>query len=75
MKPYQRRQAGTSTYYKLATWDARSFTYRDGKVAFTTEAEAIQSVTGPGKYRVSVVTSDGRKDLTPFEVGVMVGGD
>ena len=77
MKPYQRRQTATYPYYKIATWDNVSMTYRDGKQAFLTKFDAINSVAGrgPNKYRMSVVTADGRRDLDPFEVGEMVGGD
>jgi hypothetical protein len=75
VKPYQRRQAGTFPYYKLATWEPRSFTFKDGKQAFTSREAAIAAVPGPGKYRVSVVTAAGRTDETTFEVGERIGGD
>jgi hypothetical protein len=68
MKPYQLRQAGIREYFKLAIWDARSFTFRDGKVAFATEQEARDAACKPGKYRISVVSADGRRDLEPFTV-------
>ncbi len=63
MKPYQRRQAAAYPYYKLATWDPRSLTFRDGKVAFPTQVHAIESIDTEGKYRISEVTDAGRKDL------------
>ena len=75
MKPHQRRQEAAYPYYKIATWDARLCTFRDGKVAFASETDALQSVRGPGRYRVSTVTADGRKDAQAFDVGEMVGGD
>lgn len=31
MKPHERRQAGAYPYYKLAAWDERLQTFRDGK--------------------------------------------
>ena len=75
MKNHERRAANAYPYYKLAVWDARSFTYRDGRVAYPTQHDAVAAISVPGKYRVSKVTADGRRDLTPFEVGEMVGGD
>lgn len=69
MKPYQRRQAAAYPYYKLAVWDARSLTFRDGKVAYRDAASAALDAAVPGRYRISVVTADGRRDLEPFEVG------
>lgn len=69
MKPHQRRQQQAYPYFKLATWDPRSFTWRDGRIAFESEAEAERSVFGkPGKYRLSVVDETGRTDLEPFEI-------
>jgi hypothetical protein len=75
MKPHARRESNNYPYYKLATWDTRSMTFRDGRQAFVTKFDAVQSCPGPGRYRVSVVTADGRRDLEPFDVGEMVGGD
>ncbi len=68
MKPYQRRQAAAYPYYKLATWDPRSLTFRDGKIAFTSMRDALDSVTVEGKYRISEVTETGREDFAPFFV-------
>ena len=69
MRPHERRAAGT-VYYKLATFDPRSFTFRDGKTGYATEAEARAAAKQPGRYRVSVVPPDGRRqDLEPFTVG------
>lgn len=68
MKPHERR-AANAAYYKLAVWDPRSFTFRDGKVAYAREADARAAARKPGKYRVSVVPPDGRRqDLEPFTV-------
>jgi hypothetical protein len=55
-------------YFKLATFCQRSITWRDGKKAFNTLADATSSAKKPGKYRASHVTSDGRTDLDPFDV-------
>ena len=68
MKPHQRRHTTAYPYYKLAVWDDRSMTFRDGKVAFATEDCATSAATAPGRYRLSVVTESGRRDLAPFEV-------
>lgn len=74
-KPYQHRAAGTYPYYKLATWDTVSFTWRDGKRTFPTIAAATASVDdAPGKYRLSEITEDGRRDLEPFGVGLAIAG-
>lgn len=66
MKHYERRTANAFPYFKLATFDERSFTYRDGKVAYQSEQEAQNAAKGKGKFRVSVVTENGRTDCEPF---------
>lgn len=66
MKQHERRQSNAYPYFKLATFDERSFTFRDGKVAYPTDSDAIQAAKKPGKYRLSVVTENGRNDLEPF---------
>jgi len=68
MKPHERRQCDAYPYFKLAAWDARSFTFRDGKQAHPSESAAKQEARKPGKYRVSVVTAAGRTDLEPFAI-------
>lgn len=70
MKPYERRAQGAYPYYKLATWDAISYTWRDGKRALATagEAHAEAKRAGPGRYRISTVTDSGRVDGEPFTV-------
>jgi hypothetical protein len=56
-------------YYKLATQDARSFCFKDGKTAYPTEAAAkLAAGRANGVYRVSEVTRDGRTDGGAFEV-------
>lgn len=68
MKPHQRRKANAYPYYKLAIFDRQSFTFRDGKTAYATYEDAVEAATAPGKYRISVVTEDDRKDAFPFDV-------
>lgn len=68
MKTYERRATNRYPYYKLATWDARSMTFRDGKVAHATKADACAAAAKPGRYRVSEVTLSGRIDFAPFDV-------
>ncbi len=70
MKPHERRAADAYPYFKLAVWDARSFTFRDGRLAYASEAYARAEACrhGKGRYRVSVVTEIGRQDLDPFNV-------
>jgi glycine cleavage system aminomethyltransferase T len=60
-----RNKAG---FFKLATFCSLSITWKDGKRAFDTAAEAIASAKKPGKYRVSHVTDSGRRDGEPFSV-------
>jgi hypothetical protein len=70
MKPYQRRAAGKPTFYKLAEWDERVLTYRDGKIQFDDRAAAFAAAmkSGPGRYRISRVDADGRHDFEPFDL-------
>jgi len=68
MKHYERRQQQAFPYYKLATWDARSLTFRDGKVAYATPADATKAAKKPGRYRLSIVTENGRSDLESFDL-------
>jgi hypothetical protein len=69
MKPFERRQAGKETYYKLATWNARNLCWADGKVAFDCPEWAFKAANKPGRYRISKVYPAGREDGAPFEVG------
>lgn len=62
------QKTSRSVYFKLATFDDRSFTFRDGKKRFQTESDATKSATKPGKHRVSRVDDSGRHDLDPFVV-------
>lgn len=67
MRPFERRENQAYPYYKLATWDPRSFTWRDGKQAYATP-EAARLGLSKGRYRLSEITAGGRNDLQPFEV-------
>lgn len=59
----------TETYYKLAVWDERLQTFRDGKRAYASGKEAFADAKTTGRYRVSQVDGDGRRtDLEPFDV-------
>lgn len=68
MKQYERRAERRYPYFKLAQWDDRSMTFRDGKIAFDTKADACAAAKKPGKYRVSEVTISGRIDFAPFVI-------
>lgn len=67
MRPHERTATGSYPYFKLAAWDDRSFTWKDGKVALPTEADAVNAAKKPGRYRVSRVEASGRVDLAPFD--------
>lgn len=67
MKAYQRREVGSEAYFKLAVYDPRSMTFRDGKVAYATEAEARAAANQPGRYRISRVDGRDRTDHIPFD--------
>lgn len=56
----------TYPYFKLAKWDERSLTFRDGKMQYPTEAAAVAAARKPGRYRVSRVDRTGRTDLDEF---------
>lgn len=68
MKPYERRATAAYPYFKLATWDARNLTWRDGKRVQETEAAARSEARTPGRYRISRIEEAGRVDLPPFAV-------
>jgi hypothetical protein len=63
-------QAERTEYYKLARWDSRFQSYRDGKGGYGTEEEARNAARACGTYRISRVTPEGtRTDGEPFVVG------
>jgi hypothetical protein len=66
MKMHERRESLAFPYFKLAVWDPRSFTWKDGKVAFASHADAIRAARKPGRYRISEVGESGRIDMEPF---------
>ena len=65
---FERREDGTAIYFKVATWDARSFTFKAGFKTFPTKEEAMATAVKPGRYRLSEVRPDGKTDSDPFEV-------
>lgn len=68
MKAYERRELGAYPYYKLSTWDARSFAWRAAKVTQPTEAEARAAARKPGRYRIEKFEESTSYVLEPFEV-------
>lgn len=56
-------------YYKVARFDSVSMTWRDGRLAFDSHQNAIDSIKKSGRYRLSLVDSEGRHDLEPFVHG------
>lgn len=55
-------------FFKLAVFCNVSFCWKDGKVRYNSESDAIAAANSPGKYRVSRVDGKKRTDLTPFVV-------
>lgn len=68
MRPYERRENHAYPYFKLATWDDRNMTWRDGKSVQETETDCTREARKPGRYRISRITESGRVDLVPFGV-------
>ncbi len=68
MKAHELRAAGVAEYFKLAVWNDRLCTWRDGSKQFPSEAEAMAAAKGRGRYRMSRVTESGRVDLEPFSI-------
>lgn len=68
MKPYERREANAWPYFKLATWDERRMTWKDGKTVRGTETDARKGARRPGRYRISRIDASGRIDLVPFVI-------
>lgn len=54
-RPHERRATGATVYYRLATWQPRSFTYRDNPHPYDTPEAARAAATKPGQYKVSRV--------------------
>lgn len=65
MMPHERR---ARTTFKLAVWDAVSCCWRDGKRAYASLEAAKAAAKPPGRYRVSVIDTTGRRDLEAFQV-------
>lgn len=68
MKAYELRDAGVTEYFKLAVWNDRLCTWRDGSKQFESPEAAAKTAKVRGRYRVSRVTSEGRIDLEPFAI-------
>lgn len=66
MKHHQRRAVGGFPYFKLATFDPISMCFRDGSQAFESAEKAYAAAKKPGRYRLSIVDSNGRRDLSEF---------
>ncbi len=67
MKHYERRELNAYPFFKVAVWDERSCTWRDGKKSFASEQAAVASVPSGTKARLSRVEDGGRRlDLAPF---------
>jgi hypothetical protein len=56
-------------YYKVARFDSVSMTWKDGRCAYDSHKLAVDSIKKPGRYRLSLVDSEGRHDLEPFTHG------
>lgn len=68
MRPFERRESQAYPYFKLATWDARNATWKDGKSVQETEPACKATARKPGRYRISRIDESGRTDLAPFAV-------
>jgi hypothetical protein len=68
MKPYERRAADAWPYFKLATWDARTMTWKAGKRVLATEAEARDAALPGGRYRIERFEERGSRIMEPFSV-------
>lgn len=68
MRPFERRAASVTVYFKLASWDARNCTWKAGKKTFATEEEAKASASAPGRYRLTRVDESGHTEFDPFTV-------
>lgn len=68
MKPYERRESCAYPYFKLATWDGRSMTWRAGKSTVPSESAARSGARKPGRYRIERFDQGGSTVLEPFDV-------
>ena len=68
MRPHERRESNAYPYFKLASWDARNLSWKDGKGAAPSIDAAKAGARKPGRYRVSEIDEAGRRDLEPFVV-------
>lgn len=49
MKPYERRETGSETFFKLATFNPKIMAYRAGKTTYPTEAAARKAARAKGQ--------------------------
>lgn len=69
-RPFERRAAGTETYYRLGTWCPRSFCYKDNPTPRDTAESAMLDAPAdkPGKYRITKVAPEGTTIHLDFEM-------
>jgi hypothetical protein len=70
MRGFERRESGSYPYFKLATWDDRSMTYRAGKVTFPTDGEAKRAAVRPGRYRIESFEESTSSTGEPFTITI-----
>lgn len=68
LRPHERRATGATTYYRLATWQPRSFTFRDNAHPYETPEAARAAARKPGRYLISEVSPEGVEVYEDFEV-------
>ncbi len=68
MRPFERRQAGIITYFKLAVWDERRFTWKVIEKTYPSEDAARAAAVRPGRYRLCKTSPEGRSESEPFTV-------
>lgn len=74
MKPFERRAAKQTTYYKLEYYDDRAACWHATKPQYDELDDLRQAAErlGPGKYRVSIV-EDGKPRLNSTEFTIEEG--
>lgn len=56
------------TDYKLAKYEDRFCTFREVKRIFQSSRSAKDSVSSPGRYRISERSPEGYRDIEYFEI-------
>jgi len=67
-RAFERRAAGTETYFKIAAWSDVTCSWKAGKATYATQAEAEATAKKPGRYRVSRSDPAGWVEMEPFTV-------